>query len=76
MRMEIIPSAPRTRVFNLPLIDSNEDPFQYRKMAGKLMYLTISRPDITFPVNKLSQCYLCREPLFSYYLSIYGLNNY
>lgn len=31
------------------------DPSQYHRMIGRLMYLTISRPDICFPVHKLSQ---------------------
>ena len=31
------------------------DDGQYRRMIGRLLYLTISRPDIAFAVNKLSQ---------------------
>lgn len=34
-----------------PLLDSG----QYRRLIGRLLYLTISRPDISFAVNKLSQ---------------------
>ncbi|XP_006596633.1 uncharacterized protein LOC114383776 [Glycine soja] len=32
-----------------------EDPTQFRRLLGRLMYLIISRPDIIFPINRLSQ---------------------
>ena len=48
------PMDPKLKVSNfegMPL----DDPAQYGRLIGRLMYLTITRPDITYFVHRLSQ---------------------
>lgn len=54
-----------------PLLD---DPLVYRRLVGKLMYLTITRPDITFAVNKL--CQYCSAPKGSHLHAAYKVLHY
>jgi len=41
------------RVSGQPL--STDDSFRYRSVVGGLQYLTLTRPDISFAVNKVCQ---------------------
>lgn len=40
---------------NLGMFLNDEDTFKYRSVVGGLQYLTLTRPDIAFPVNKVCQ---------------------
>lgn len=35
--------------------ESLKDPFEYGRLIGRLLYLTITRPDLSYLVNYLSQ---------------------
>ncbi|KAD3069268.1 hypothetical protein E3N88_37148 [Mikania micrantha] len=49
--------TPITTTANLALGDSSpfNNPVQYRQIVGALQYVTLSRPDITYAVNKVCQ---------------------
>lgn len=47
------------------------DPFSYRRIIGHLIYLTLSRPDITFAVHKLSQ--FVAQPRHSHLMAAHNL---
>ncbi|XP_020879598.1 uncharacterized protein LOC9311760 [Arabidopsis lyrata subsp. lyrata] len=49
-----IPMDPSQKL-NMETGDFIEDVERYRRLVGKLMYLTFTRPDITFAVHKLCQ---------------------
>ncbi|KAJ0615754.1 putative RNA-directed DNA polymerase [Helianthus annuus] len=50
-------TSPITTTANLSLGDSPlfDNPVRYRQIVGALQYVTLSRPDITFAVNKVCQ---------------------
>ena len=49
-----VPMDPKVR---LPAHEGEllSDPSQYKRLIGRLIYLTLSRPDITFTIHKLSK---------------------
>lgn len=50
-------STPMQTRPKLKLLDSTtlSDPSEYRSVVGSLQYLSFTRPDISFSVNRLSQ---------------------
>ncbi|XP_019098425.1 PREDICTED: uncharacterized protein LOC109131703 [Camelina sativa] len=50
------------------------DKAMYRSLVGRLMYLTITRPDITFAVNKL--CQFSSAPRTSHLTAVYQVLQY
>nr|XP_034894181.1 uncharacterized mitochondrial protein AtMg00810-like [Populus alba] len=51
-----------------------KDPTRYRHLVGKLIYLTISRPEITYSVNTLSQ--FMQEPKLHHLKTAHRLLHY
>ena len=51
-----------------------DDPLLYRRMIGKLLYLTITRPDLSFAVNRLSQ--FMSNPRKSHLLAVHRVLQY
>jgi len=56
-------NSPMKGNVNLWFDDSHtlDDPGSYRRLIGKLIYLTVTRPDITFSVGVLSRFMLSSE---------------
>ncbi|RVW24389.1 Retrovirus-related Pol polyprotein from transposon RE2 [Vitis vinifera] len=44
------------RKYALDILEETGDPGRYRRLVGKVNYLTITCPDISFPVSVVSQC--------------------
>ncbi|XP_019197731.1 PREDICTED: uncharacterized protein LOC109191559 [Ipomoea nil] len=55
VRSPMVPSKKLSKESGTRLIDTT----QYRKLVGKLLYLTITRPDISFATQQLSQFLDC-----------------
>lgn len=55
-KSKLVPS-PITTTANLTLGDNPpfDDPVKYRQLVGALQYVTLSRPDITYAINKVCQ---------------------
>jgi histone deacetylase 1/2 len=51
-----------------------EDTSHYRSIVGALQYLTITRPDITFAVNKA--CQFIQQPTSAHCLSVKRILRY
>lgn len=49
-----IPTEPNLKI-SKDDIDLLDDPTSYRRLVGRLLYLTITRPDLCYSVNRLSQ---------------------
>lgn len=69
-----IPMDPNVKL----VLDSNEpiidDPQLYRRLVGRMMYLTITRPDITYAANRL--CQFTSAPKNSHLKAAYKVLHY
>lgn len=71
---------PRTTPLDVNLKLNNEDgdlltdPSVYRRLMGKLLYLTITRPDLAYSINKLSQ--FVSKPQTSHLQAVHSVLKY
>lgn len=54
--------------------DTLSDPYEYRSIVGALQYLTLTRPDITYSVNKV--CQFMSNPLDSHWQEVKRILRY
>ncbi|KAJ0808584.1 putative RNA-directed DNA polymerase [Helianthus annuus] len=69
-------TSPITTTAHLSLGDSPlyENPVRYRQVVGALQYVTISRPDITFAVNKV--CQFMHSPIENHWSAVKRILRY
>lgn len=72
-KMKSIPMDPQ-KILDATMGDPIKDIFQYRCIIGRLLYLTLSHPDITFVVHKLSQFWA--SPKTSHLMAVHHLLQY
>ena len=69
---------PTPMVFNLKLSASGGSPFEnpslYRSVVGSLQYVTITRPELAFPVNK--GCQFMQWPMDSHWKAVKRILKY
>jgi hypothetical protein len=68
--------SPITTTANLHLGDSSlfDNPVKYRQVVGALQYVTLSRPDITFAVNKV--CQFMHSPTINHWSAVKRILRY
>ncbi|KAJ0522439.1 putative RNA-directed DNA polymerase [Helianthus annuus] len=69
-------SSPCTTSAMLSLGDSDpfDDPVKYRQLVGALQYVTLTRPDITFAVNKV--CQFMHSPTVNHWAAVKRILRY
>jgi len=60
--------------FSLNDGDHIDNPFVYKRLIGRIMYLIISRPDITFAIHNLNQ--YMHIPLTTHLVVVHHLLQY